>query len=25
VNDFKSSMAKYFWFCGLMAKTKLRL
>jgi hypothetical protein len=25
VNDFKSSMAKDFWFCGLMAKTKLRL
>jgi hypothetical protein len=25
VNDFKSSMANNFWFCGLMAKTKLRL
>jgi hypothetical protein len=25
VNGFKSSMAKDFWFCGLMSKIKLGL
>ena len=25
MDDFKDWMAKYFWFCGSMIKTKLKL